>query len=143
MESSSEAEAYSELQGYTLLLRDPAFVHQHVVDTWMAQHADETTKPIGLAFALIGLYLHLEKGFSGRRVQLAHMALARPKRAWPRFALPSNRGSMTAADVLAAPAGEDRIRAIDAWASSAWNAFRDSHGAVAGLVKQYEAELTP
>ena len=123
------------------MLRDPAFVHQHVVDTWMAQHADETTKPIGLAFALIGLYLHLEKGFSGRKVQLAHMALGRTKRAWPPFALPSDRGSITAADVIAAPPGEERIRAIDAWASSAWDAFRGSHGAVAALVKQYEAEL--
>jgi len=138
---SPEADAYNELQGYTLMLRDPAFIHQHVVDTWMAQHADETTRPIGLAFALIGLYLHLEKGYSGKRVQLAHMALGRRKRDWPRFPLPTDRGSMTAADVLAAPPGADRIRAIDSWAASAWEAFRDSHGAVAGLVKQYEAEL--
>jgi hypothetical protein len=137
----TEADAYNELQGYTLMLRDPAFVHQHVVDTGMAQHADEATKPIGLAFALIGLYLHLERGFTGRRVQLAHMALGRTKRAWPRFALPSDRGPMTAANVIAAPPGEERIRAIDAWASSVWDAFRGSHEAVAGLVKEYEAVL--
>src|SRR5262249_27221578 len=142
LEKRSEAGAYNELQGYTLTLRDPQFIHQHVVDAWMAQHADETTKPIGLAFALIGLYLHLEKGLTGRQVQHAHMALGRQTKEWPRFALPSDRGSLTAADVMAAPPGLERRRAIDDWASSVWEAFRDSHAAVAGLVKQYEAELT-
>jgi hypothetical protein len=28
----TEADAYNELQGYTLMLRDEAFIHQHVVD---------------------------------------------------------------------------------------------------------------
>jgi len=137
----SEEGAYNELQGYTLTLRDPAFIHQHVVDAWMAQHADETTKPIGLAFALIGLYLHLEKGLTGREVQLAHMALGRSRKEWPRFTLPSDRGSLTAADVMEKPPGLERRRAIDDWASSVWSAFGDSHGAVAGLVKEYEAEI--
>jgi hypothetical protein len=71
----TEAGACNELQGYTLMLRDEAFIHQNVVDAWMAQHANETTKPIGLTFALIGLYLHIERGFSGRQVQRAHMTL--------------------------------------------------------------------
>jgi hypothetical protein len=137
MNDLTEADAYHELQGDTLMLRDPAFVHQHVVDAWMAQHADETTKPIGLTFALIGLYLHVERGFSGRQVQRAHMTLARRRRSWPRFALPAGRGSITAVEVLAAPPGPARNQAIDAWASSVWHAFRDSRSAIAELLRQY------
>jgi uncharacterized protein DUF5946 len=82
--------AYNELQGYTLGLGDERFIHQHVVDAWMAQHADERTKPIGLTFALVGLYLHVQRGFSGRQVQRAHMFLARRKRTWPSFPLPED-----------------------------------------------------
>ena len=137
MRGITEAEAYNELTGYTLMLRDEAFVHQHVVDAWMAQHADETTKPIGLTFALIGLYLHVERGFSGRQVQQAHMTLGRRRRAWPRFPLPADRGSITAVDVIAAAPGAARNQAIDAWASSTWRAFQDSRGAVAGLLAEY------
>jgi uncharacterized protein DUF5946 len=133
----TEGEAYNELQGYTLLLRDEAFIHQHVVDAWMAQHADETTKPIGLTFALIGLYLHVERGLSGRQVQQAHMTLGRRRRPWPRFPLPADRGSITAVDVIGAAPGAARNQAIDAWASSTWRAFEDSRPAVAGLVTEY------
>lgn len=133
----TEAEAYNELMGYTLMLRDEAFIHQHLVDAWMAQHADETTKPIGLTFALVGLYLHVERGFSGRQVQQAHRTLGRHKRTWPRFALPADRGSITAVDVIAAAPGPARDRAIDAWASSTWRAFQDGRPAVAGLVTEY------
>lgn len=50
----SEPAAYDELQAYTLAHGDPAFIHQHVVDAWAAQHADEETKPIALTFALVG-----------------------------------------------------------------------------------------
>jgi hypothetical protein len=51
-------DAYDELCCYTLSHRDTSFIHQHVVDAFAAQTADERTKLIGLAFALIGLYLH-------------------------------------------------------------------------------------
>lgn len=119
------------------MLRDEAFIHQHVVDAWMAQHADETTKAIGLTFALIGLYMHVEKGFSGRQVQQAHMAMGRQKRSWPRILLPAGRGSITAADVMSAAPGAARNQAIDAWASSVWRAFQDSRPALAGLLAEY------
>lgn len=133
----SEQEAYDELQCYTLTHGDRAFIHQHVVDTWTAQHANERTKPIALTFALVGLYLHIEKGFSGRQVQQTHMALARHKRNWPSFALPQERGSITANVVMAKPAGPERDEAIDAWCASVWAAFRASHEAVAELLEQH------
>jgi len=129
--------AYDELQAYTLAHGDPAFLHQHVVDAWSAQHADEQTKPIVLAFALVGLYLHLERGFSGRQVQRAHMALARRKRSWPSFTLPRERGTVTVSQVMAAPAGPERDEAIEAWCASVWAAFGDSHGTVAALLEEH------
>lgn len=133
----SEQHAYDELQCYTLAHGGLAFIHQHVVDAWAAQHADERTKPIGLTFALVGLYLHIERGFSGREVQRVHMALGRRKQNWPSLALPPERGSMTASQVMAAPAGPERDRAIDAWCASVWEAFRESHQAVAELLEHH------
>ena len=127
-------DAYHELCAYTLTLGDSAFIHQHVVDAFAAQNADECTKPINLAFALIGLYLHLEKQFSGREVRHAHQLLARKKRTWPLFSLPSDRGTMTAADVLAVSKGLDRAEAIDRWCAEVWNAFHANHQMVKELV---------
>jgi hypothetical protein len=130
-----ETDAHNELQCYTLAHGDPAFLHQHVVDAWIAQHANERTKPIGLTFALVGLYLHVERGFSGRQVQRVHMALGRCKRQWPKFALPLERGSVTASEVMTHPAGPERDRAIGRWCVSVWNAFRESHRPVAELLE--------
>ena len=137
-DGTSEREAYDELQCYTLGHGGPGFIHQHVVDAWAAQHADERTKPIGLAFALIGLYLHVEKGFSGRQVQQVHMKLGRRKQAWPSFQLPRERGSVTAVQVMAAQAGPERDKAIDSWCASVWETFSESHRAIAELLKHHD-----
>jgi hypothetical protein len=77
----TEQDAYHELCAYTLADRDPAFIHQHVVDAFAVQHADARTKPIAVTFAPVGLYLHIEKGYSGKLVQRVHMDLAKRKRA--------------------------------------------------------------
>src|SRR5947208_5045046 len=108
-------EAYDELCAYTLTHGDPAFIHQHVVDAFAAQTANAQTKPIALTFALAGLFLHVERAVSGRQVQRFHMQMARKKRPWPAVFLPADRGAMTAADVMAAPAGPERDRAVDRW----------------------------
>jgi len=131
-----EAEAYERLQCYTLGHTGPQFIHQHVVDAWAAQHATETTKPISLTFALIGLYLHVEKGYSGRQVQRMHMTLADTRRAWPSFLLPARRGSVTAVEVMAAPAGPARDRAIDAWCTSVWESYANHREAIAELLRE-------
>jgi hypothetical protein len=136
-EARSEQAAYDELQCYTLAHGDPAFIHQHVVDAFAAQHATGETKPIAITFALVGLYLHVERGFSGRQVQRTHMALARQRQRWPSFPLPQGRGSLTAVQVMAERPGPDRDRAIDAWCRSVWEAFRESHQAVADLLRQH------
>src|SRR5437868_7098436 len=118
-------DAYNELCYYTLAHGDPAFIHQHVVDAHAAQHADEDTNPIKLTFALVGLYLQLEKRFSGRQVQRVHMELAKRKQQWPLLLLPKDRRPMTAADVMAVAAGPERDRAIRAWCASVWTAFHE------------------
>lgn len=133
----SEREAYEQLQCYTLAHGDPAFLHQYVVDAWAAQHADANTKPIALTFALVGLYLHLERGFTGRQVQRTHMALARHGRAWPSLPLPPERGAVTAIGVMTADAGPDRDRAIDTWCASVWDAFHEAHAEVAELLREH------
>lgn len=131
-----DADAYDEVCAYTLTLGDPAFIHQRVVDAYAAQTADVRTKPIALTFALVGLYLLIEKQFTGRHVQRVHMALARHQEVWPSFALPEDRGAMTAASVAAAPAGPERDRAIHAWAASVWRAYGDCHKEVERLLEQ-------
>ena len=135
-----EEEAHHELQCYTLAHGDPKFIHQHLVDAWTAQRADQQTKPIAITFALVGLYLHLERGFSGSQVQRAHIALARHKEMWPLLILPRERGSMTARQVLAVPPGTQRDHAIDAWCAAVWDAFRESRQTVADLLQRLERQ---
>jgi hypothetical protein len=131
---SAASDAYDALCCYTLGHGDAAFIHQHVVDAQIAQLADERTKPIALTFALVGLYLHVERGVSGRDVQRVHMTLAKRKQVWPSFPLPPSRGAITAADVMFAPEGPERDRAIDAWCAAVWNEYRASRDAVAALL---------
>jgi hypothetical protein len=129
-----EQAAYDELCCYTFGLRDEDFIHQHVVDAFVVQRADASTKPIALAFGLVGLYLKVEQGTTGAQVQGVHMALARRDRSWPAFALPRQRGAVTAIDVMRAPPGPERQRAIEAWCASVWAAFRDQRDAVMALL---------
>jgi hypothetical protein len=146
--SEAEQQALNELTAWTLGLRDGAFIHQHVVDAWGLQHADEHSKPIAVAFALIGLYLHLEKGYSGREVQRVHMRLGQPhgrgagRKDWPRFALPKDRGSVTVRDVMAAPESE-RIEAIEKWCRAVWEAWSESHEAVRAWAARERDDTDP
>lgn len=50
--------------------------HQVTVDAYCAQHTGPNTRPIATAFALNGLYLVLERGFTGLQVREAHGYLA-------------------------------------------------------------------
>src|SRR5438874_13793261 len=77
-------ELLGELTAYTLLLRDPGFIHQLAVDAYLAQHVGPHVKPIGISFALITLHLMFERGYTGKQVQHAHMQLAKRSKTWPR-----------------------------------------------------------
>jgi hypothetical protein len=132
------SDAYHALYVYALERGDHSFTLQHVVDAHAAQTAMPQTKAIAITFALVGLYLYVEKGYSGRQVQQMHMRMGRHKRRWPEIRLPANRGVMTAAAALAAPAGAKRDEAIESWARSVWEAFADSRDTIIELVREYE-----
>jgi Family of unknown function (DUF5946) len=127
----------SALLAYTSEHSDPAFIHQHVIDALGAQRADASTTPIQLTFALVGLYLHVEQAYDGRRVQRVHAALARMHPAWPTLALPEGRGEITADDVMAAPAGTERDAVIDAWCTSVWMACSPCRDAIVTFLGQH------
>ena len=93
-------------------------------------------RPIGLTFALVGLYLYIERGCSGLEVQRVHTELGRHKERWPSFPLPVSRGSVTVIEVMQAAPGADRAAAIRAWCASVWAAYAPSHGAVAQLLER-------
>ncbi len=128
--------AYDEVYVYTM--GRPGFILQHVVDAFAVQSAGADAKPIGVVFGLVGLYLHVEKQFSGRQVQKAHVALAGGRREWPRVYLPEERGGMTVADVLAEAPGPERDRAIDDWCKSVWSACSANRGILVELLKEYQ-----
>jgi len=128
---------YNELAYYTLAHPDPAFLHQLVVDAYAAQTADDSTKPIAIAFSLIGLYLHLEKRYTGKQVQKAHMLLAKWPNTWPKFPLPVQRGEIQIQHVLAAEAGPVRDAMIDKWCVSVWDSWRDSRPAIIAIAEKY------
>lgn len=124
MNQEELSQDYQELAFYTLAHPDPKFIHQQIVDAFAAQTATKDSKPIKVAFALIGLYLYLDKGFSGRQVQLAHMQMVRKRKTWPKFELPENRGLITIKDVLAISPGEKRDEVIRKWCESVWEAYK-------------------
>ena len=84
-------------------------------------------RPITAVFALIGLYLAVERGHTGREVQLTHMKIARRRRDWPRLEPPEGRGDLTVADVLAAEMDAEKEEALMRWAASVWEAWEDRH----------------
>jgi hypothetical protein len=133
-ESPAEREEFHELCYYTLAHPDPSFIHQHVVDAFTAQTADENTKPIALAFALIGLYLYIEAGYSGKEVQRMHMKLGRRRRPWKTFHRPEEQGNVRVSDVLAAPPGPGRDAAIREWCTAVWEAYKESRPAIIDLI---------
>src|SRR6266699_1385135 len=128
--------AYDEVYVYTM--DRPGFVLQQVVDAFAVQTANKESRPIGVVFGLVGLYLHVEKQFSGRQVQRVHMELGCRKREWPRVFVPEDRGSMTVADVLAASAGPERDTAIDNWCRSVWTAFGANRETIIALLREYQ-----
>jgi hypothetical protein len=131
---TDEQAAYEELYVYTM--GRPGFILQHVVDAWAVQTTDADTKPIKVVFGLIGLYLRVEKGWTGRQVQLKHMELGKRKRDWPRVRLPEGRGKMRVTDVMVAVEGETRDRAIDGWCRSVWEACGEARHTIVTLLDE-------
>ncbi|MDB5239134.1 MAG: hypothetical protein JWO00_469 [Candidatus Parcubacteria bacterium] len=125
--TKSERELYEELDVWSLQDKDPEFPHQHIADAYAAQHPEECLRPIRLAFALAGLYLHAEKGVSGRNIQRLHMTMGRRKQAWPDFEWPDEDKlrNITVADALAAKPGPERSARISEWVKETWQAWAE------------------
>lgn len=133
---SSPDDLAAEPFAYTLERGDATFVHQHALDALAAQRADGGTTPMQLTFAVVGLYLYVERGYTGRQVQQVHAALARRRPSlWPRLELPDCRGAITIADVMAAPAGPTRDAAIGAWCAAVWAAYSASRDTVVEFLR--------
>ena len=137
MRETLDADRYSELSYYTLAHTSKDFIHQHFVDVYTAQNADANSKPIAITFALVGLYLLSERGYTGRQVQQVHMQMAKNKSVWPVFTLPEERGNITIGDVLKIPGGKLRDEIIYKWCESVWQAYRDNHATVKRLMHIY------
>jgi hypothetical protein len=129
----TSVDAFHELSYYTLAHPNEDFIHQHVVDAFAAQSASADDKPIKVAFALIGLCLHLERGLNGRQVQLAHMQLAHRRKGWPSFPVPSEEGALTVHYVLRRSAGPERDAAIHDWCATVWRTWQHVHAQVRAL----------
>jgi len=131
----SEQQLFDELSFYTLAHGDPAFIHENSADAWRAQHVDETSKPMAVIFAVMGLYLYLEKNFTGRQVQLAHMRMARHRKEWPRLPLPTREARLTVADVVGAEPGPQRDAMIREWCAAVWEIWQESRGPIVALAR--------
>jgi len=120
-------QAFSYLACYTVAKQDPAFIHQHAVDAYEAQHAGGATRNITVAFGLIGLYLALEKGYSGKQVQQAHMQIAKIRKDWPRLEPPVQPAKMTVANVMRADTDTEKDAMIMQWMAAVWDNWADQH----------------
>ncbi len=125
--------AYHQLSEYTLSHQDKSFIHQHIVDAFTAQTADDETKRISLVFALAGLYLRCEKKLTGMQIQQVHLQMAKRKEHLPNLYMPKKRGAITVEDVLATEPGQQRDEMIDQWCAAVWRAFDKNRDTIAEL----------
>jgi hypothetical protein len=121
---------FSDLSCYTVSKQDPEFIHQYVVDAYEAQHAGGKTRNITVIFGLIGLYLALEKGYTGKQVQSAHMQIARVWNDWPRLEPPAPLACLTVLDVIKAPDGPEKNAMIHQWMAAVWKSWSDRQACV-------------
>lgn len=124
-----------DLSDFTLSLQDADYIHQLASDAYTAQHSSLKLKPITMCFALIGLYLAVERGYTGKQVQQTHMALGLHALEWPRFYVPGKWGNLTVLDVLQSPT-EQHVSMIKKWAKTVWDIWEPEHQNVRLLVKQ-------
>jgi hypothetical protein len=116
---------YSDLLCITVAEQVTAFIHMHAVDTYEAQHIRGTTRNITVAFGLIGLYLALEKSFTGRQIQLAHQQIARIRKDRPRIGPPVRPAGITVRDVLQAETDAGRDAMIRQWMEAVWASWEE------------------
>jgi hypothetical protein len=128
---------YWELSAFTLTIGEPDFIHQLAVDSYAAQHAAPDTKPIRTAFALMGLCLTFERGFTGREVQLAHMEMGKSRTEWPVLRPPPLTSMITLQDVLNDDLPSNYKDALRKWSMSVWGYWKPEHERIRRLLQDY------
>lgn len=128
-------ELYNQLAYYTLSHKGKDFIHQHLVDAYTIQTANENTKPIAIIYALAGIYLHVEKNYTGKEVQLAHMEMSKKSKQFPKITLPENRGAINISDIIKIDKPEEKDQAIHKWCTSIWESFSSHHKEIIELIE--------
>lgn len=113
---------------------DPAFyaVHRLSVDTYAVQHPGRPTSQCvhSVGLHLIRLCLFIERGLSAERANAAMLEAGKHKDRFVWLEPPAALGELTVADVVDARMPEAHVRAVNAWARSAWSAWAPHHDAV-------------
>ena len=107
------------------------------MDTYAAQHSGLNVKPITTAFALIGLYLTFERGYTGKEVQRAHMILGKVHRQWSLINPPKEKAALTVLNVVLGLTEEIYREHINAWGKSVWLLWSPQHENIGKLVEMY------
>lgn len=136
--ASAECEALlAELSGFESTVVELGRFHQMTVDSYGAQHAGHPTKPISVAYSLVGLHLALDRKLSGAGIRAAHSLMGKPQPDWPSFDPPPRSYTLTVLDVLEAGAYEGSVAghaaAMLRWAEAVWLTWADHHPAVVDL----------
>jgi hypothetical protein len=66
---------------------------------------------------------------------MAHMQMAKSKKAWNMLDLPKRRGDIKVFDVLKAAPGQSRDLLIKSWCASVWDAYQAWHQGITQLAK--------
>lgn len=129
-------QVYHELSALFIMSPDITFRKQHAVDAYGAQHSGSGVKNIRTAFSLIGLYLAVERNYTGRQVQFAHMDLAKRNIPWPSFVVPTRPYTLSVADVFHA-VEEKRNGMLMAWSENVWDTWENYHEWTTDICKRY------
>ena len=132
-------EEFHQLSFYTLAHPDADyFIHQHIVDVYHVQTANSQTKEITFVFSLLGLYLFLEKGYTGKQVQLIHMKIAKKKpKTWPTLSIPEKKADLNITDVLEKKEGKERDDTIKDWCVAVWNIHSENQTSIREFTDPY------
>jgi hypothetical protein len=129
---------HAEVIGFELL--HPTLAgrcHQLTVDAYGAQHAGPPTGYVYVSYSLVGLYLALERGWSGTDIRALHQRMGHPDPSWPLFQRPLLTAGVTIADVAEAGARvgsvEGHAASVERWAKSVWSSWADQRAVVIGL----------